>query len=91
MKNTVCPICKKDLHYLSRYSNLVCGDCAATAVDTLNMPVAFYNEDLSGGLQAVHKNRNGETTDRDFTCFINGHQCTAIELRFGGTAIQLVQ
>ena len=91
MKETNCPPCNIELSYLPRYSNLLCGDCASKAIDDANNPVAFYNESLTGGIIATHSTAEGEKTNGNMKCLVDGRECRGIELRFGVTAVQLLE
>lgn len=81
-----CPICKTALEAMSRYPRYVCSDCAARAASSDGRPLAFGNEDLSGGFIAAY----ADTGERygSHACWIDGIPCHADEARFGRIVIE---
>ena len=76
------------LQYIERYPRYVCSKCASLTSDDKGNKVAFFNEELSGGIKGVYTDTNEQYPET--ICFINGIKCRADEARFGGIVIQPV-
>ena len=85
MDTFTCPVCKEKHKTLIRYSNCVCNPCLNNykTRDKDGNEKCFSNIDFYGGIRATC---NGNDTT-DFSCYVNGVLCEAIEARFGGIVI----
>lgn len=84
-----CPICGEEVVHLERYPEQVCEKCTKKTADAYGRRLKFFNERLSGGLQAVYL-ENGAEYNRQL-CYIDGIKCFVNEHRFGGIVVEVVQ
>ena len=83
-----CPICRAEIYPNSRYSLLVCKNCAGKACDEKGRLLEFFNESLGGGFIAYYAGTNQSEIYDSHVCYIEGVRCWADEARFGGIVIQ---
>ena len=90
MKQITCQICNEIKPGTPGSEFLACGKCASRAIDMFGNKVEFDSELFSHGILATHFTSTGINTDNDTTCFIDSIPCKAIELRFGGVGIKVI-
>lgn len=89
-----CSNCNKEVRYNPRYPKYICSDCSAkNKYSKEGQLLEFYNSDLSGGLNIVYKDTEGNVVKEDDSkseciCLIDGKDFFAQEARFGGVVIQ---
>ncbi len=86
LKIHTCPICNKELRFVERYPNYICGTCVAKSVDEDGKELSFCNIDMGGGFIALYAKTNIKRNSH--ICFINNLKCIADEARFGGIVVQ---
>lgn len=87
MNEQICPICSAKVEPNVRYTDYICFDCCATAVDETGRKLGFGNESFSGGFVAWYADTS-ESRDSHI-CYINGVKCWADEAHMGGIVIRI--
>ena len=85
-----CPLCDGPARQTPRYPQALCDKCADRAMDKQGRPVSLFNEDMSGGFVANHRDDGSacEQVSREGVVLIDGVEFRAGEARFGGTVVQ---
>lgn len=89
-----CPLCGLPSIGSLRYPRSVCDTCYPKTVDSTGRRITGHNTSFGGGFEAAYVGPDGkpqgicqEVTDSG-RCWIEGHECTIGEARFGGVVVQ---
>ncbi len=92
-----CPLCGLPSMGSRRYPHSVCDTCYPKTVDSTGRRITGYNASFGGGFEAAYVDSNGgsegvcqEVTESGH-CWIDGHECTIGEAKFGGVVVQAVE
>lgn len=92
-----CPLCGEPALHLDRYPHAVCLACGSRTVDSAGRRVVGYNTSIFGGFEArfaTDDGTSGEVCDevtQSGRCWIDGHECSIGEARFGGVVVQAIE
>jgi len=91
-----CPLCGLPSIGSLRYPRSVCDTCYRKTVDSSGRLITGHNTSFGGGFEAAYAGEDGapegicqEVTDSG-RCWIDDHECTIGEARFGGVVVQAV-
>ena len=86
-KKQFCPICKEPVEWVTRYPDYVCENCINRATDANGRAITFQNDNPLG-FGVIAKYQDSEECCESEHCVIDGVECKANEVRFGGIVIQ---
>jgi hypothetical protein len=89
----LCPICRQEVKYNSRYPKYVCAICKDTTTDENGRKVIFYSSDLNEDVLTDELAGIYEHTKEKYSsniCYIRGAKCHARIARFGGIVIEKI-
>jgi hypothetical protein len=85
-----CPLCGRPAQHMDRYPRSVCHRCRERTVDAGGRRVTGYNTSMGGGFEARYET-DGEICEpvtREGRCWVDGHECSIGEARFGGVVVE---
>jgi hypothetical protein len=89
-----CPLCTRPTPHSDRYPRSLCAECAGRTTDSAGRRVRGYNTSFAGGFEARYLGPDdapGEICPEVTTsgrCWVDGHECSIGEARFGGVVVQ---
>jgi hypothetical protein len=85
-----CPLCGRPAQHMDRYPRSLCAQCHGRTVDSTGRPIQGVNTSMSGGFEAQYVVPDGVCDEVTSTgrCWVDGHECSIGEARFGGVVVQ---
>jgi DNA-directed RNA polymerase subunit RPC12/RpoP len=88
-KTQKCSNCGTEVDYFPRYPSYLCFECMEKVTDKDGRPLEFDNTELMGaGCQGYYLDVSPTEKYNSDTCYIDGVEYYAQEMKFGGIVIQ---